>query len=142
MKKTARVLSILLALLFVLFAFAACATGVAREGLWKDAVYTSDKTFGKGDKVVTLVVTVGEEKVTFTVKTDKETVGEALLDAKLIEGDTTEYGLYVKKVNGITADYNVDQSYWAFYIDGEYAMTGVDATPIEAGAVYGFTYTK
>ncbi len=142
MKKTARVLSILLALLFVLFAFAACAKGVAREGLWKDATYTTDKTFGKGDKVVTLVVTAGEEKVTFTVKTDKETVGEALLDAKLIEGDTTEYGLYVKKVNGMTADYNVDQSYWAFYINGEYAMTGVDATPIEVGAVYGFTYTK
>ena len=57
---------------------------------------------------------------------------------ELIEGETTEYGLYVKTVNGVTADYDVDQTYWAFYINGEYAMTGVDATDVEAGQTYEF----
>ena len=49
---------------------------------------------------------------------------------------------YVKKVNGITADYDVDQSYWGFYIDGEYAMTGVDGTSIEEGRIYRLAYEQ
>lgn len=78
----------------------------------------------------------------FEIHTDKETVGAALLDLGLIAGDEGDYGLYVKTVNGITADYDVDQTYWAFYINGEYAMTGVDATPVEAGASYSFKVEK
>ena len=140
MKRTVRILSVLLSILMVLTLCVACAA--KPTGLWKDATYQKDTTLGKGDTTVTLVVTAEDKSVTFTVKTDKKMLGDALLDAKLIEGDTTEYGLYVKKVNGITADYNVDQSYWALYIGEEYAMTGVDATPIEAGVTYGFTYTK
>ncbi|MDD5953930.1 MAG: DUF4430 domain-containing protein [Firmicutes bacterium] len=41
-------------------------------------------------------------------------------------------------VNGITADWDTEKAYWAFYIDGEYAQTGVDATEITAGATYTF----
>lgn len=74
----------------------------------------------------------------FEVHTDKTTVGEALLDVDLIAGDDSEYGLYVKTVNGITADYDTDGVYWAFYIDGEYASTGVDSTDITEGSVYSF----
>ena len=43
-----------------------------------------------------------------------------------------------KTVNGETADYDTDGSYWAFYIDGEYAMAGVDYTAPEAGKTYAF----
>lgn len=78
----------------------------------------------------------------FTVNTDKKTVGEALLECDLIAGDDSEYGLYVKTVNGITADYDVDGTYWAFYIDGEYASTGVDQTDVVAGATYSFKVEK
>ena len=46
------------------------------------------------------------------------------------------YGLYIKSVNGIVADYDVDATYWAFYINGEYAMTGVEMTPIAEGDSY------
>lgn len=74
----------------------------------------------------------------YEVHTDKTTVGEALLELELIAGDESEYGLYVKTVNGITADYNVDGTYWAFYIGDEYAMTGVDSTEIVAGESYTF----
>ena len=41
-------------------------------------------------------------------------------------------------VNGETADYDTAGSYWAFYIDGEYAMAGVDYTAPEAGKTYAF----
>lgn len=54
------------------------------------------------------------------------------------EGEDSEYGLYVKTVNGVTVDYDQDGKYWAFYVDGEYAATGVDSTDITAGATYTF----
>ncbi len=60
----------------------------------------------------------------------------------LIEGEEGEYGLYVKTVNGITADYDEDGTYWAFYINGEYAQTGVDATPVAEGETYSFKVEK
>lgn len=78
------------------------------------------------------------EETTFDYTTDKETVGEALLEKGLIAGEDSEYGLFVTTVNGITLDWDKDQKYWAFYIDGEYAMTGVDSTQIVEGTVYSF----
>ena len=83
-----------------------------------------------------VIVDKDGNETAITVKTDKKMVGEALLDEKIVEGEMGDYGLYVKKVNGIEADYNVNQTYWAFYIDGEYAMTGVDVTEIAPGVTY------
>lgn len=77
----------------------------------------------------------GNQKL-FNVNTDKKTVGEALTDAKLIDGEQGDYGLYVKTVDGITLDYENDGYYWAFYINGEYASTGVDLTDIKDGESY------
>lgn len=98
---------------------------------------------GEGEKQFTFKVVDKEGKETvFTINTDKKTVGDALLDLKLIEGEDGDYGLYVKKVNGIVADYEIDQTYWAFYVNGEYAMSGVDTTEIENGAEYAFKIEK
>ena len=88
------------------------------------------------------VVDKDGNETNFEIHTDKETVGEALLDLELIAGEDGEFGLYVKEVNGITADYDVDQTYWAFYVDGEYAMSGVDATTIEDGKTYALKVEK
>lgn len=96
-----------------------------------------------GEKSFTFVVTDLEGKEeTFTITTAKATVGEALVDEGLIEGEEGEYGLMVNTVNGVTADWDADQTYWAFYIDGEYAMTGVDQTDITDGATYSMVLTK
>ena len=83
-----------------------------------------------------------DKAVTFTIKTDKDTVGAALMDHGLIDGDEGPYGLYVKVVNGMTADYDVDQHYWAFYMNNEISMTGVDVTAITEGATYQLVYSK
>lgn len=92
-----------------------------------------------GSKAFTLTVTDKAGKETsFNVTTEKKTVGEALLDEGLIEGDAGQYGLYVTSVNGIEAVYEKDGTYWAFYVNGEYAMSGVDTTDVEDGAQYGF----
>lgn len=99
----------------------------------------TDNVVGEGNTSFefTVVFVDGSSK-TYTVKTDKTTVGEALLDAGLIAGEDSQYGLYVKTVDGVTHDYNADGKYWAFYVDGQYAMSGVDTTNIEAGKSYSF----
>ena len=74
----------------------------------------------------------------YTVKTNETTVGDALSKVGLIAGEESTYGLYVKTVDGVTLDYNKDGKYWAFYINGAYASSGVDTTKIKSGEVYGF----
>lgn len=94
---------------------------------------------GEGSTVFPFTVVDGEgNQKAYEVRTDKTTVGAALLDVGLIEGEEGPYGLYVKTVDGITLDYDTDGKYWAFYVDGAYAVNGVDATDIEAGASYAF----
>ena len=78
----------------------------------------------------------------FEIHTDKTVVGDALLELGLIQGENGPYGLYVKKVNGITADYEEDGTYWAFYVGDEYGLTGVDLTTIVAGGTYAFKVSK
>ncbi len=84
----------------------------------------------------------GVKTFDLTAKDGEETVGAVLVREGLVSGDESQYGLYVKTVNGITLDYDSDKMYWAFYVNGEYAMTGVDATPIEEGSVYAFKPEK
>ena len=115
---------------------------VAREGLWADATYVNDKTFGEGKTTIYVDVVVDGKSVTFTLRTDAETLGAALIAENLIEGEDGQYGLYVKKVNGMTADYDVDGSYWSISKDGELLMTGVDGENISDGAHYALTRTK
>lgn len=98
---------------------------------------------GEGSMQFTFTVTDPEGNETeFEIHTDKETVGEALTELGLIEGEEGEFGLYVKTVNGITADYDKDGIYWAFYINGEYAQTGVDSTAVTEGDTYSFKAEK
>ncbi len=92
---------------------------------------------GEGETAFVLEVTDKQGvKTCFNVKTDKTTVGEALLEEEIIAGEQGSYGLYIKTVNGVTCDFDADGYYWAFYINGEYAMTGVDTTNIEQGQTY------
>ncbi len=136
-----KIVSVVLAAV-MLFAVAACGNKIIPEGLWENAAYLEDTTFGSGKTTVQVEVKAGEQSVTFTVKTDKTTLGDALLEHGLIAGDEGPYGLYLKTVNGILADYDVDQSYWAFYKDGEMMMVGVDGADIADGEHYELVYTK
>ena len=109
---------------------------------WKNAKYTKDTELGEGSKTFMFKVDADGYSITFTVHTDANTVGEALLALGLIAGEDSEYGLYVKTVNGMFADYNVDGTYWSFYENGAYAMSGVDATDITEGYTYSFVRAK
>ena len=98
---------------------------------------------GDGKTKFSFSVTDKDGKTTdFEINTDKTIVGEALQELGLIEGDESEFGLFVKKVNGITADFDIDKTYWAFYVNGSYASSGVDTTEIKEGESYAFKVEK
>lgn len=140
-KNMKKLLGLLLALVMAL-SLAACAS-VGDEQKEPDGVVANGATVGTGAKTFAVEVTDGEGKVTaFTVKSDEKTVGAALLALGVIAGDDSQYGLYVKTVNGITADYDKDQTWWGFYIDGVSASAGVDSTDIVEGSTYGFRVEK
>ena len=103
----------------------------------------SPTVLGEGETVFRFTVTYQDGTTdSFEIHTDETTVGAALLKVGLIQGEEGAYGLYVKTVNGVTADYDADQTYWAFYVNGAYATAGVDSTEVTAGAEYGFKVEK
>lgn len=107
------------------------------------AVSSGSNVLGEGKTKFTFTVVDKDGNETeFEIHTDKETVGEALQELNLIAGENSEYGLYVKTVNGITADYDTDKVYWAFYVNGRYATSGVDSTPVTEGDTYSFKVEK
>lgn len=143
-------------LCLVLVAAAALATAGCGETREEPQTAAEDTTvLGEGEVTASVVLLedgaeLGEGETEFlftitdldgnetcvTIHTDKTTVGEALQELGLIEGEEGPYGLYVKTVNGITVDYDADKAYWAFYINGRYAMSGVDVTKIISGDTY------
>lgn len=143
--------SALLLSIVMLISFTACTkdaennADVANEqsSLWDLAYYTEDTELGDGVNTITAKVTADGKTVTFTIHTDAGTLADAMGTHALVEGDPSQYGLYVKTVNGIRADYELDGGYyWSISKDGELLMTGVDAEIISDGAQYEFTRTK
>lgn len=143
MKKTVTsIISIAISVLMIVCLVSCANNSTDKTGLWENAKYVSDEEFGEGKITVQVEVKAEEQSVTFTVNTDEKYLGDALVGHELIDGEEGQYGLYVKSVNGIVADYDVDQSYWAFYKNGEYMMTGIDTTEIADGEHYELVYTK
>lgn len=83
----------------------------------------------------------GTEK-TFTYETAEEFVGPVLTAAGLIKGNNGQYGLEITEVDGEQAIYATDGAYWAVYEGEEYAMQGIDTTPVVEGKTYKLVYTK
>ncbi len=95
----------------------------------------------QGSKAITVVVVHGDgSEKTFEYRTDAEKLGAFLEEKGLIESEGADDGMF-HTVDGEKADWNVNQSYWAFYLGEEYAMTGIYDTVVENGAVYKLVYT-
>ena len=112
------------------------ASALTATGCGSKDTAADEKTF-----LFTVVDLEGNE-TEFEVHTQEATVGAALIKEGLIEGEEGPYGLYVQVVNGITAIYEEDGSYWAFFENGEYALAGVDQTEIDPDVHYSFVQTK
>ena len=125
-------------LLVALIAFVAVIALVA--GIWfatrPEAPETPDTDTLKFTVIV--VHADGAEK-TFNYETEGGNLGPVLVEKGLVEA--ADGGLYTT-VDGVTADWNVDQSYWAFYIGEEMAMYGLDDAVIHDGDVFKLVYTK
>ncbi len=130
----------LLLLTFVLLV--SCKEEVQVDLIWESATYIEDTTLGEGEKKIEVEVKAGERSVVFTILTDAENLADALKEHSLIEGEDSTYGIYIKKVNNILADYDVDGYYWSLTKDGEYLLTGADATEIADGEHYELVRTK
>lgn len=139
--KNVRRAAMLILTLSMIFSLAGCGEA-APTGLWADATYTADTELGEGAKTIEVEVSAEETAVTFTIHTDAEILGDALLEHELVAGEESEFGLYVTAVNGMTADYDADGMYWSLLKDGDYSMTGVDATEIADGEHYELVCTK
>ena len=128
--------------LTAIFCLTSCGGDVDTASLWDNATYLEDTELGEGATTIEVEVKIEDRSVTFTVHTDATTLGDALLENEIVAGEMGAYGLYIKTVNGVTADYDVDASYWGLFKGGEYLMTGADTTNIADGEHYELVYTK
>ena len=98
-----------------------------------------------GAKTVTINVINSEgETKEYVVKTDAEYLRQVMDEAKGLtyEGVEDATSFMVMTVNGETADWSVDQSYWGFYLNGEYCNYGINEQPVADGDVFTIEYTK
>lgn len=109
---------------------------------WSSATYTEDAEIGAGAHTALITVTIDGKSVTITVKSDKANLAEMLVESGLAEGDDSEYGLYIKRVNGVLADYSVDQSYWSLLQNGTPTAVGASLITITDGDAYELMYVS
>lgn len=105
-------------------------------------------TFGakavSGSKDITIeVVNKAQESIMYELTTDAEFLRQAMEEAEglTFEGEEGPYGLAISSVNGEVADFNVDSSYWSFYVNEEYCNYGIDSQPVMNGDAFKIVYT-
>ena len=92
-----------------------------------------------GTKTITVEIIVdGADTVTKSITTEAAYLRGALEEEDLIAGEESQYGLFVKTVNGITVD-DSKQQWWCFTKGGADLFTGVDTTPIADGDAFEIT---
>lgn len=93
-----------------------------------------------GSKTITVDIVTDDGTATKTITTDAEYLRGALEQEQLVAGEESQYGLFVKTVNGRTVD-DSKQEWWCFTKDGEALFTGIDDTPIADGDKFEITLT-
>ena len=107
-------------------------------GLWLG----TRETALEGGKTIIVAVNHGDKtKTVFTYRTDAGYLGEVLLEEGLVQGEMGPYGLEIHTVDGETASWEENRSYWALYIGTEYATTGADGIVLTDGGEYLLEYT-
>lgn len=137
MKTTNRALSLLLIVLMI-FSLTACIsiTPDVSPNIWDNATYTEDTTLGNGKTTVEVEFVIEDQSITITLKTDKETLGEALYEHSLINDPS-----FFDTANGIKADWNENQSWWKVCKGGQMTMVGIDELILADGEHYEIIYT-
>lgn len=106
------------------------------SSLWDTATYINDATIGEGSKTVTVKITAEDRSVTLTVKTNGDTLSDALYPNGIVNDPS-----FFNTANGIKADYSVNESWWKVLKDGAATPKGIADTPISDGEAYEIVYT-
>jgi len=117
---------------------------VAALALFAGAYKLLAPTPDEGSKTVVInVIDNNEQKTTYTVKTDAEYLKGAMDEAEGLtySGEEGEFGYTLYTVNGVTADFNVDSSYWSIIVNGEYGQYGISGQVIADGDTFDIVYT-
>lgn len=95
----------------------------------------------QGEKNITVQVIHGDgSSKDFSLQTDAEYLGGALVEGKVVEDNQSTYGLYILTADGETADES-NQEWWKITKGGEQLNTGADSTPIADGDAFELTLT-
>lgn len=103
----------------------------------------------EGTKHITIeVVDDQKAKTSYQLATDAEYLRQAMEELEKdgkkdfsFSGSEGQYGLMVETVNGVTADYGKDKSYWAFYVNGDYCQYGIEEQVVNDKDVFTIEYT-
>lgn len=138
------VLLLTLAMVLTMAACAAAPAGETTAATENTQAVTGDET-EQTESLRRITVTVvhadGSSKV-FEYETAHEFLGPLLEEEGLLLGEEGPYGLMIKEVDGESAVYETDGAYWALYEGDEYALQGIDSTPIVDGGTYKLEYTR
>ena len=102
---------------------------------------TRPETQTGGKEITVTVVHADGASKEFVYKTDAEYLGDVIIAEGLVEGEEGPYGLMIHAVDGETASWEENQSYWSILIGEEYATLGADGIAIEDGGAYSLVYT-
>lgn len=134
-QKMKRILTLILCLCLCLAVFAGCEANPQNSSPADSSASSIEE---KAQISVKIVFPDGEDK-TLSISTDKQFLADALVEEGIIE--YVEDGLYTT-VDGVTADFNVDGSWWCLYKDGAMTNDGFNTQKIADGDKFEIVYTK
>ncbi len=117
---------------------------VCAAAVFVGAYFATRGATTEGSKTLTIEIVHGNgDAQEYTVRTDAEYLGEALLEHEElgVVGEDGPYGLYIKEVDGEQAS-DADQTFWSVSQDGESLLVGADQQPIADGEHYELVLTK
>lgn len=98
-----------------------------------------------GSKSITIeVVNKAAQSTLYELETDalylRQAMEEAAEEGLTFSGSESDFGMYVDTVNGETADYSLNGSYWSFYVNDTYCNLGIDSQPVNDGDAFKIVY--
>lgn len=118
-----------------LFTFTACG---GKEDASSGQSPTSSVSAEEAKVSITFKLIKDGQTTEFPIETSKKYLADALVEAKLVEYASDGY---YTTINGITADWNTDKSWWCITIGGEMSMKGLNEIELTDGGSYEATYT-
>ena len=114
---------------------------VAVVGLFLGIYFATRPQTQQGAKTITVTVVHSNGTVKdFTCHTDEEYLGPVLVAEGIAVADESNPGMY-NPIDGESASWEANKSYWALFIGEEYAMQGIDQTPVYDGSTFKLVYT-